>query len=155
MNAVTSRVEQQGNVAVIHLAGYLSSESAGPLEEAFQQVAGSQKVLLVFQEKDFINSAGLAVLFDLILPAQEQGKQVRVVHPARQRHRWAEQQLRCHATSRPCKRSVYWVRRYQETRRMAVRLSADCGGLEPDCSLRIASSRSATCRAEAPVRRRA
>ena len=38
---------------------------------------------LVFAEKAFINSAGLAVLFDLILPAKDQGRQFRVVHPAK------------------------------------------------------------------------
>ena len=35
------------------------------VEEAFQQAIDAEKVLLVFAEKAFINSAGLAVLFDL------------------------------------------------------------------------------------------
>ena len=83
MSALTARVEQQEGLAVIHLSGYLSSESAGPLESAFAQVGAAAKVVVVFQEKDFINSAGLAVLIGCILPAQEQGKQVRLVHPAK------------------------------------------------------------------------
>jgi len=83
MSKVSATVEQKESLLVIHLDGYLSSESAGPLEEAFQQVGGAEKVLLVFAEKAFINSAGLAVLFDLILPAKEQGRQFRVVHPSK------------------------------------------------------------------------
>ena len=83
MSELTATVEQTGNIPVIRLSGYLSSESAAPLEDAFQQAADAEKVLLVFAEKAFINSAGLAVLFDLILPAKDQGRQFRVVHPAK------------------------------------------------------------------------
>jgi len=83
MIEVTVTVEPKESLPVIHLDGYLSSESAAPLEEAFQQAADAEKVLLVFAEKAFINSAGLAVLFDLVLPAKEQGRQFRVVHPAK------------------------------------------------------------------------
>jgi anti-anti-sigma factor len=50
--------------------------------KAFGEVADCEKVLLVFGGDDFINSAGLAVLFDLILPAKEKGVQFRIVHPA-------------------------------------------------------------------------
>jgi len=82
MSALTATVEQTESLPVIRLSGYLSSESAGPLEEAFQQAADAEKVLLVFAEKAFINSAGLAVLFDLILPLKDKGKVFRVVHPA-------------------------------------------------------------------------
>jgi len=51
MNQVTATVEQKESIPVIRLSGYLSSESAGPLEEAFQQVGDAEKVLLVFAEK--------------------------------------------------------------------------------------------------------
>jgi anti-anti-sigma factor len=40
-------------------------------------------VLLVFEEKAFINSAGLAVLFDRLLLLQERGVPVRLVEPSR------------------------------------------------------------------------
>ena len=40
-------------------------------------------MLLVFDEKAFVNSAGLAILFDVLLPLKEQGKQFHIVHPAR------------------------------------------------------------------------
>ncbi|MBI2502732.1 MAG: STAS domain-containing protein [Candidatus Latescibacteria bacterium] len=83
MSTLTAQVKQQGEVSVIQLSGYLSSENAGPMEEAFQQAADAEKVLLVFQEKDFITSASLAVVFDCVLPLQAQGRQVRIVHPSK------------------------------------------------------------------------
>jgi anti-anti-sigma factor len=51
------------------------------LAAAFDQAA-ADKILLVFEAKTLISSAGLAVLFDLILPVQEKGAQVRIVEPA-------------------------------------------------------------------------
>jgi hypothetical protein len=53
--------------------------TAEPLAAAFAQVGAAEKVLLAFQEKGFLNSAGLAVLFAGILPARALAKQVRVV----------------------------------------------------------------------------
>jgi len=82
MAEITAEVRNREGIPVIELSGYLSSESAAPLEEAFDQIGEEDKVVVVFHKKDFINSAGLAVLFDLILPAKDQGKQFRVVHPS-------------------------------------------------------------------------
>ncbi|NKB68391.1 MAG: STAS domain-containing protein [Candidatus Latescibacteria bacterium] len=83
MNRLNAQLTQQDGTAQIHLDGYLSSDSAGPLEEAFEQLGGTARVVLVFAEKAFVNSAGLAVLFDLIETAQEAGKRVRVVQPSK------------------------------------------------------------------------
>jgi len=69
MSVLKTQVSHQEGIWVIQLAGYLSSEAAGPVETAFQQVADAPKVLLVFQEKDFITSAGLAVVFLRATPA--------------------------------------------------------------------------------------
>ena len=82
MTELTAQIEHQEGLAIIHLAGYLSSEKADRLEEAFQEIGDAAKVLLVFREGDMISSAGLAVLFDPILPLKEQGKEFRVAHPA-------------------------------------------------------------------------
>ena len=82
MSKLTADVQHQDDRCSIHLAGYLSSDSAQPLEEAFVKAADYDKILLVFAEKTFVNSAGLAVLFDLIFPLQERGKQVRIAEPA-------------------------------------------------------------------------
>ena len=83
MSTLTAQVKEQGEVSVIQLTGYLSSEVASVVEEAFRQVVDAQKVLLVFQEQGFINSAGIAVVFDCVLPLQAQGRQVRIVQPSK------------------------------------------------------------------------
>jgi len=83
MAEITAEVRNREEIPVIELSGYLSSESATPLEEAFDQIGDFGKVLLAFHEKAFINSAGFAVLFDLIFPLQEKGKEFRIVHPSK------------------------------------------------------------------------
>ena len=82
MAELTATVDQQANQTTIHISGYLSSENAASLESAFAALGDAQKVLLDFNEKCFINSAGLAVLFDLLLPLRDQGTEFRIVHPA-------------------------------------------------------------------------
>ena len=77
MAELTSTVEKQPNHTTVHISGYLSADHAESLETAFAEL-DSQRVLLDFDEKCFINSAGLAVLFDL-LPA---GSGYRVPHRA-------------------------------------------------------------------------
>ena len=83
MSSLTALVQHQDATATIRLSGYLSSEAASVVEDAFQQVTDAEKVLLVFQEKDFITSAGLAVVFECVLPLQAKGRQVRIVHPSK------------------------------------------------------------------------
>ena len=82
MTELMAQVQHQQDIATIHLTGYLSSDNAQSLDEAFAQVAEVPKILLVFQEGDMISSAGLAVLFDLIMTAEDQGQEVRLVQPA-------------------------------------------------------------------------
>mgnify|MGYP001327973257 CR=1 FL=1 len=81
MTELTAAVQQQADHTVIHIGGYLSTE-AEAIEAAFAESDAAHKVLLSFDEKCFINSTGLAILFDLILPRTEAGRQVRIVHPA-------------------------------------------------------------------------
>jgi anti-anti-sigma regulatory factor len=64
------------------LRSIYSTESADQLDEAMKQVGDAKKVVLIFDEKCFINSTGLSALFEHILPGIEQGKEFRVVHPA-------------------------------------------------------------------------
>jgi len=59
---IETRVEDH----TIHITGYVSSDAYGPLKEALSQV--SDRIVLSFDEKCFINSTGLAVLMDLLLP---------------------------------------------------------------------------------------
>ena len=82
MNELTASMTTKPDHVEIHVDGYLSSDAADRLDEPFNQIGHSNKILLVFDEKCFINSSGLAVLFDLILPARDEGKEFRIVHPA-------------------------------------------------------------------------
>ena len=81
MSELTANVQEREGVSIIQLSGYLSSGSETALEEAFQQANEAAKVLIAFREKDMISSAGIALLFDLILTAQGEGKQVRIAQP--------------------------------------------------------------------------
>ena len=73
---IETRVEDH----TIHITGYFSSDAYEPLKEALSQVSG--EIVLSFDEKCFINSTGLAVLMDLLLPNKEACRHVRIVHPA-------------------------------------------------------------------------
>ena len=49
--SLTADVQHQDGRCAIHLSGYLSSESASPLEVAFVQAADCDKILLVFEDE--------------------------------------------------------------------------------------------------------
>lgn len=78
----TAEVVQTTGRSTVRIGGYISSDAAEPMEAAFAQVADAQKVLVVFAEDAFINSTGIAILFDLALPLKDQGRDVRIVHPS-------------------------------------------------------------------------
>ena len=84
MNATTpvASTIRDGDQAAIHLGGYISTDAAEPLETAFQEASDALRVLVIFDEKCFINSTGLAILFELILPLKDEGKDIRIVHPS-------------------------------------------------------------------------
>ena len=82
MTTPTAEVTQAADRSTVRIGGYISSDAAEPMEAAFAQVAEAQKVLIVFAEDAFINSTGIAILFDLALPLKDAGKDVRIVHPA-------------------------------------------------------------------------
>ena len=71
-------IETQIQDNVIHITGYVSSDAYEPLKDALSQVS-SDKLVLSFDEKSFINSTGLAVLMDLLLPIKD--KSITLVHP--------------------------------------------------------------------------
>ena len=78
----TAEVVHTADRSTVRIGGYISSDAAEPMGAAFSQVADAQKVLVVFAEDAFINSTGIAILFDLALPLKDQGKDVRIVHPS-------------------------------------------------------------------------
>jgi len=62
----------------IHITGYCTGDAYEPLKVALSGIAGDT-IVLSFDEKSFINSTGLAVLMDLLLPLKD--KQISLVHP--------------------------------------------------------------------------
>ena len=66
----------------IKVAGYISDDAAEPLETAFQQAGETPNILVSFAEDAFINSTGLAILFHLMLPLKDLGREIRMVHPS-------------------------------------------------------------------------
>ncbi len=62
----------------IHITGYCSGDAYEPLKQALEQISG-ETIVLSFDEKSFINSTGLAVLMDLLLPLKD--KQISLAHP--------------------------------------------------------------------------
>jgi len=62
MSRLTAEMQQKDSWCAVHLSGYLSSDSAPALEAAFDQAA-ADKILLVFEAKTLISSAGLAVSY--------------------------------------------------------------------------------------------
>lgn len=60
MIELTAEVTSKSDHAEIRIGGYLSSNSADRLDEAMQQVGDAKKVILIFDEKCFINSMGLS-----------------------------------------------------------------------------------------------
>ena len=78
----TAEVILRDTHTVVQISGYISTDAADPLETAFQEASDAPGILVIFDERCFINSTGLAILFDLILPWRDQGKDVRIVHPS-------------------------------------------------------------------------
>ena len=78
----TASTIHEGDHTGIHIGGYISTDAAEPLETAFQEASDALRVLVIVDEKCFINSTGLAILFELILPLKDEGKDVRIVHPS-------------------------------------------------------------------------
>lgn len=71
MIELTAEVTNKPDHAEVRIAGYLSSESAEQFDETMKQVGDAKKVILIFDEKCFINSTGLSAMFEHILPGIE------------------------------------------------------------------------------------
>ena len=70
-------------VAVLEVEGDLTSSSDTAVEEAFQEaVQDHSKVVLSFRQRDFINSAGIAILIDLMSQSQHSDVALRIAHPS-------------------------------------------------------------------------
>jgi anti-anti-sigma factor len=77
--ATTTR---DGDRVTVRISGYLSAAAEEALAAAFAQAVDAPQVLVAFAPDSFLNSAGIAVLLAHVLPLKDQGKDVRLVHPA-------------------------------------------------------------------------
>ena len=78
----SAEVTHDADRSTIRISGYITSDALAPLETAFQQASDAAKLMVVFDERSFINSTGLAILFELVLPMKDAGRDVRIVHPS-------------------------------------------------------------------------
>ena len=60
MSELTTKVTLKPDHTEIRINGYLSTDSAEKMDEAIKETGDANKVLLIFDEQCFINSAGLA-----------------------------------------------------------------------------------------------
>ena len=74
----TDMIETRVEDHTIHITGYFNADAYEPLKAALSQVH-TDKIVMSFDERCFINSTGLAVLMDLLLPIKD--KQISLVHP--------------------------------------------------------------------------
>lgn len=70
----------QGDVAIINIKGDVTAVTGEPIEEAYQAVtlAGSTKLLLVFNKESYINSGGIAILIGIVSESQNNKQIIRI-----------------------------------------------------------------------------
>jgi anti-sigma B factor antagonist len=71
-----AKVGKGDGVAVIDLAGDISSGAEQKLLEAYAQTGGEPVVLLDFSAVDYINSTGIALIVGLLAQARTAGQEV-------------------------------------------------------------------------------
>lgn len=73
-------VRVKNDVSIIDVKGDVTSNTAGPIEDAYKQVtvAGSKKILLCFARDGYINSGGIAVLIGIVSESRKRGQVVRM-----------------------------------------------------------------------------
>ena len=81
--ALTAETTRAGDRATVSIAGYVSTDAADALTAAFAGAHDAAKIVISFAEDSFLNSVGIAILLDLILPLKDEGKDLRIVHPSK------------------------------------------------------------------------
>jgi anti-sigma B factor antagonist len=71
---------ENGNVAVLHLKGYLDAHTAAELEKAFQKLIDERKYNIVvnFKDLNYISSAGLGVFMGFIEDVRNNGGDIKL-----------------------------------------------------------------------------
>lgn len=76
----TATVEQRDQVAIIHVAGDVTTFAEETIQQAYQTAttAGARVIILNFRATDYINSAGIAILIGLVTQARRAGQRIGV-----------------------------------------------------------------------------
>ena len=79
-NDIEVTIHNQDDVAIINIKGDVTAVTGEAIEEAYQAVslAGSTKLLLVFNKEGYINSGGIAILVGIVSESQENKQIIRI-----------------------------------------------------------------------------
>jgi len=79
-NDIEATIRNIDNVAIIDIKGDVTAVTGEAIEEAYQEVslAGSTKILLVFDQACYINSGGIAILIGIVSESQENKQIIRI-----------------------------------------------------------------------------
>jgi anti-anti-sigma factor len=69
-----ARVRDEGETAVIELAGDIDRDAEAALDAAYSQVEQARSVVLDFTRVEYINSTGIAVIVGLLARARRNGQ---------------------------------------------------------------------------------
>ncbi len=81
---IRTTMRMSDDIAVIDIEGDMTSSSYEVIEQAYGEVSGKghKKILLSFREGDYINSAGIASIIELVLESKKGEGVVRIAHPS-------------------------------------------------------------------------
>lgn len=75
-------VHNKEDVSVIAIEGNVTAFAEESIQQAYHEVVDTrEKILLSFRDGDHINSAGIAILIDLVSDGNRKGKTIRIAHP--------------------------------------------------------------------------
>jgi len=78
-NDLEINVQNRGAVSIIEMAGDVTANTGQLVEEAYTKVSdeGAGKVVLVFNEENYINSGGIAFLIGIAAESKGRGQVIR------------------------------------------------------------------------------
>lgn len=82
ISSPTATTTRDGGKATVAITGYISKDADEALTAALGGARDADRILLSFAADCFLNSVGIAILLDLILPLKDEGKEIRIVHPS-------------------------------------------------------------------------
>ncbi|MFH0991487.1 MAG: STAS domain-containing protein [bacterium] len=73
-------ISQKQGVSILEIKGDVTSIAEGPILDAYQKVTkeSAKKILLKFNQSDYINSAGIAIIIAMVSDGQKQKQKIGV-----------------------------------------------------------------------------